>query len=187
MRVCIEGNIGSGKSSVLSALETPETRVRQEPVGEWGELLDDYYADPAAWALPFNLKVLHSFHGISEGLVERSPGSCRYVFGQLGYNDNHLSPAAWEIFKEYHEILGWEPDAYVYVDTPVDVCYDRMRRRGRPCEARVTREYLGRIEFQYQNFLKFTRVPVHVIDGSRDLEGVVGDVRDLVASLTLTS
>jgi deoxyadenosine/deoxycytidine kinase len=178
MRVCVEGNIGSGKSTALA--EITSLTVRQEPVKHWGPLLDLYYADPATWSLAFNLKVLHSFHDTGRAhVIERSPGACRHVFGQLAYNDNHLSPAAWEVFKEYHDLLGWEPDAYVYIDTPPDVCYSRLQQRGRECEAGVTEEYLKRIEFQYQNFLKFAKVPVIRLDGLRDPAALARDVVDL--------
>jgi deoxyadenosine/deoxycytidine kinase len=174
-RVCVEGNIGSGKSSALEGIT--QLTVREEPIREWGNLLDLYYGDPATWSLAFNLKVLHSFYDVSGAhIIERSPGACRHVFGQLSYNDNHLSPAAWDVFKEYHELLGWEPDAYVYIDTPADVCYARIQQRGRACEIGVTEEYLRRIEFQYHNFLKFTKVPVHRIDGLQDPQTIADEI-----------
>ena len=182
MIVSIEGNVGSGKSSALEALALrfPGYQVTQEPVDSWGDLLALYYADPAAWSLAFNLKVLHSFATIpgthAKQIVERSPGACRHVFGQLAYNDNHLTPAAWDVFKEYHDMLGWEPDAYVYIDTPPALCSRRMAARARACEAGVSEDYLRRIEFQYQNFLKFTKVPVIRVDGSRAPEVVVEDI-----------
>lgn len=173
MRISIEGNIGSGKSTLLEALRLarPDANIVPEPLHAWGGLLELYYTDPGAWSLPLHLRILHEFWKIthtvdSMTIVERSPGACRHVFGQLSYNDNHLTPAAWDVFKEYHELLGWEPDAYVYVDTPLDVCCLRMRERGRACESTVSEEYLRRIEFQYQNFLKFCRVPVIRVDGT---------------------
>ena len=199
--VSVEGNIGSGKSAALEALAArrPDLRVRQEPVDAWGELLALYYADPVAWSLAFNLKVLHSFvearrpgvdgsgsscSGSSCSVIERSPGACRHVFGQLAYNDNHLGPEAWTVFKGYHDLLGWEPDAYVYIDTPPAVCFERMSTRGRECESGVTEAYLARIEFQYANFLKFTKVPVFRVNGARPPDVVAREVEALVATVT---
>jgi len=184
MLVAIEGNIGSGKSSVLELLSSrlEEVAVHQEPIDEWGDLLDLYYADPPTWSLAFNLKVLHSFATIQRNdpqklqITERSPAACRHVFGQLAYNDNHLSPAAWEVFKDFHDLLGWEPDLYVYIDTPPDRCFRRMTTRGRECEAGVTTDYLSRIEFQYENMLRFTKVPVVRVDGTQPLGSVVDDI-----------
>ena len=186
MIVSIEGNVGSGKSSALEALALrfPGYQVTQEPVDSWGDLLALYYADPAAWSLAFNLKVLHSFATIpgthAKQIVERSPGACRHVFGQLAYNDNHLTPAAWDVFKEYHDMLGWEPDAYVYIDTPPDVCHERMSTRGRACESGIDVEYLKRIEFQYDNMMRFTKVPVYRVDGTRAPGDIVDDIAAII-------
>jgi deoxyadenosine/deoxycytidine kinase len=192
MLVSIEGNIGSGKSTILQALAAEGYTVQEEPLDEWGPLLDMYYQDPARWSLAMNLKVLHSFHTQYQKYhthrntvcIERSPGACRHVFGQLSYNDEHLSPAAWTVFKEYHDILGWEPDAYIYIDTAPEMCYTRKTQRGRPCEDDLTEEYLRRIEFQYTNFLKFVQVPVHTIDGNRPISLVIEDVKQCLDGIT---
>ncbi len=182
MIISVEGNIGSGKSSVLERLPAllPECSVHQEPVDQWGELLSLYYENPAAWSLPFNLRVLHSFATVPQDsslrIVERSPAACRHVFGQLSYNDGHLTAEAWDVFKEYHDMLGWEPDAYVYLTTPVDVCHQRMQSRGRVCEAAITPEYLGRIDFRYENMLRFTTVPVIRVDGTQAVDDIVTQI-----------
>jgi deoxyadenosine/deoxycytidine kinase len=189
MRISIEGNIATGKSTVLDGLQALGYTVRPEPVKEWETLLDLYYKDPATWSLCFNLKVLHSFqnapskdpHDPSKPVfIERSPGACRHVFGQLSYNDQHISPAAWEVFKEFATLLWWEPDAYIFISTPTAVCHERLQKRGRPCEQDIPQEFLGRIEFQYQNFLKFTEKPVHMIDGTMDLQAQIQDIINCV-------
>lgn len=190
MIVCLEGNIGSGKSTVLQRLfQDHNLTIKEEPISEWGPLLDLYYDNPAAWALPFDLKVLHSFCDIPEpnesGIVcvERSPGACRHVFGQLGYNDEHMTPASWDIFKEYHDLLAWEPSAYVYIDTPPDQCFERIKIRGRHCESGLTEEYLRRIEFQYTNFLKFTGTPTYTVDGTKPVDEIVRDIVDFLHTI----
>jgi deoxyadenosine/deoxycytidine kinase len=193
MIVCVEGNIGSGKSTVLQTLrDTHGYTVKEEPIDEWADLLDLYYDCPSKWALAFNLKVLHSFRSIPEPpqgaphqvvCVERSPGACRHVFGQLGYNDEHMTPAAWDIFKEYHDLLTWEPDAYVYINTSPDRCFERIHTRGRECEDSLDREYLRRIEFQYTNYLKFTSKPVHTVNGDQDMDKVLADVLQILHHL----
>lgn len=186
MLISVEGNIGSGKSTVLSLLDAEGWVTKQEPVDDWGEMLSLYYKDPVTWSLGFNLKVLHSFQSIPAGdlvLVERSPGACRHVFGQLSYNDEHLSPASWDVFKGYYEHLGWEPDMYIYIDTPADQCMARLQERGRSCEQNLTLEYLHRIEFQYQNFMKFTETPVHQVSGSQPIPDVVRDITKIISSV----
>lgn len=171
MRLSIEGNIGSGKSACVRALAAafPNVPSFPEPVEEWGELLSLFYKSPAEWALPFSLRVLLDFRRAASAdtcVVERSPMATRFVFSQLLYNEGTLNCQEWELFKEYHDILGWKPDVIFYIDTPAPECARRIESRGRPCEADIDQAYLGRIEFQYGNMLRFAEVPVQRFDGT---------------------
>lgn len=193
MRVSIEGNIGSGKSECMTYLAKalPEVPVFAEPVETWGRLTDMFYDDPQEWALTFSLAVLLGFRKPVQHdtcIVERSPLACREVFGQLLYNDGTLTCQEWALFKAYHDELGWEPDVILYVDTPVGMCMDRIRNRGRPCESRITEDYLRRIEFLYTtNMLRFAEKKVRVIrlDGTlpaAELHALILDhIRTLLA------
>lgn len=166
MRVSIEGNIGAGKSAALDALAARGFAVHKEPVDEWAEMLELFYKAPAEWALPFSLKVLLSFDRIAAGVVERSPQSCHHVFTQLLYNEGKMSYVQWDLFREYVDALGWTPDAIVYIDTPTDVCLDRVRTRNRQGEGPIDLAYLKRVEFQYETMLKYVGVPVVRVDGT---------------------
>lgn len=185
MRVCVEGNIGSGKSTALRRLAElrPDLAVCLEPVEAWGSLLRKYYEDPAAWALALQLRVLLSFGRRAGGagdVVERSPLSCRHVFAQMLFNDNKLSREEWDLFKDYHDVLGWVPDVIVYVHTPADQCLDRVRQRGREAEATVDMQYLRRIEFQYETMLRYCDVPVVRLDGTASPDAVAAAIAEVV-------
>ena len=172
MRVAIEGNIGAGKSSILAELGRRGWATWQEPVDTWD--LDGFYADPSRHAFEFSLGVLLSFCRVPTGgqkdaviVVERCPLACRHVFTQLLVNDGHLSQVQWAAFKECADLLGWVPDAVVYVDVPAGVCLERIKARGRTCEAAVDMQYLRRLEFQYDTLFKFAGdVPVTRVDGT---------------------
>jgi thymidylate kinase len=71
----------------------------------------------------------------------------------------------------------------VYIDTPPAECFARLTKRGRECESGVTEDYLRRIEFQYQNFLKFTKVPVYTIDGMQEPWKIVRDIELLLVKM----
>ncbi len=190
MRVSVDGNIGSGKSACLRALEAalPDVPCFPEPVEEWGDLLRLYYEAPSEWAFPFNLKVMLSFREAArhaQCLVERSPLASRHVFSQLLYNDGVLNCHEWELFKEYHDVLAWKPDVIFYIDTPAEVCLERVRQRGRQCEQAIELAYLKRVEFQYANMLRFADVPVVRFDGTLPPERlhaeVISAARDYLA------
>lgn len=191
LKVCVEGNIGSGKSTLVARLAAarPELRVFPEPVDEWGDLLQRYYEDPVQWGLALQLRALLSSCaavGCEETcVVERGPLSCRHVFGQLLFNDGKLSQSDWDLFKRYCDALGWAPDAIIYVQTPHDVCYERMQARGRPAETGVDAQYIRRLDFQYETMLRYAQVPVVArLDGllsPEELERAALEVIDSLA------
>lgn len=188
MRVCVEGNIGCGKSTALALLAAgrPDIQAFPEPVEEWKPMLGKFYDDPVTWALPFSLKVLLSFAAPGKTssddkvLVERSPLSCRHVFSQLLFNEGKMSQDQWDIFKEYCDILSWTPDVIVYVHVPADACYARMTERGRPEERGVDVAYLKRLEFQYETMLRYADVPVVRVDGTLPPETVATRIADVL-------
>lgn len=184
MRVCVEGNIGSGKSSALAALRLGcDAAVFPEPLEEWDDLLAKFYDDPAAWAFPFSLKVLLSFCRVPEegvSVVERSPMASRHVFSQLLFNEGKMSQEEWDLFKEYCGVLGWRPDVIVFVHTPADECHRRVAARGRPEERHVDIQHLRRVEFQYETMLRYADVPVLRVDGTRPPDEVAAAVADAV-------
>lgn len=171
MRISVDGNIGSGKSEALAALAAafPTVPCYPEPVESWAELLKLYYASPAEWSLPFSLKVLLSFGEPARQptcLIERSPMTSRHVFGQVLYNQGLLNQHEWDLFKEYHDLLAWKPDVTFFVDCPPRVCLERVASRGREGEAGIDLDYLKKVDFQYQNMMRFMDVPVVRFDGT---------------------
>lgn len=172
MRIAVEGNIGAGKSSLL-AKAVHAYPICPEPVEAWGDLLEKYYADPPTWSLPFNLRVLADFARVpSTCIVERSPGATRHVFTQLAFNDGLMTDAAFSIFKEYYARLAWTPDVIIYIDTPSDICFERVRQRGRPGEEGVSLDYLRKVSFLYDQYLKYAGCEVIRIDGTWNTEAL---------------
>lgn len=65
--ICIEGNIGSGKSTLIKALGEYGYDVHPEPVQQrWGQFLPILYKDPARWGMCFQMEVLDWFHSLKE-------------------------------------------------------------------------------------------------------------------------
>lgn len=155
MRISIEGNIGSGKSTALARCHSvADCTVFPEPLEEWGEILDLYFEDKATWALPLTLDILRGFHrsySTAHAIVERSPMTCRYVFTEILRNDVLLRAEDMAIVEQYMSIFGWEPDAIVYIHVDPSTCLDRIKDRARPGEVdAVTYDELRMIEHQYE-------------------------------------
>jgi deoxyadenosine/deoxycytidine kinase len=85
--------------------------VRLEPVAKWATLLERFYGDPTRWALSLQLKVLttyaHRETTVSDSpmLIERSPISCRYVFGKLLTDDGLMQLCETETFEAVYKAI----------------------------------------------------------------------------------
>jgi deoxyadenosine/deoxycytidine kinase len=55
----IDGNIGSGKSTVLEELKQRGYFVFEEDLNNWGTLLEKFYANPKRWMCSLQIKILH--------------------------------------------------------------------------------------------------------------------------------
>ena len=56
LRVVIDGNIGSGKTTQLGLLEKTGYTVRREAIQDWP--LEEFYKDPARWAFLLHTSIL---------------------------------------------------------------------------------------------------------------------------------
>jgi len=188
MRISLEGNIGAGKSSILQSLaETfgDAVSIYTEPIHEWGDLLQMYYADRQTWCLPLSLKILLGFTASNGAptpvsIVERSPLTCKTVFTKMLHQDGTMNTCQWNVFNDYWNVLGWSPDVIIYVDTSEDACMKRIRSRARDGEETIECQDLRRFRFHYELMLKEFQGPVIRIDGDAPLEDVVAEVTSRV-------
>lgn len=150
MKICIEGNIGSGKSTLITRLcQEKRMPVFLEPVDEWKEWLSLFYTNPERWGMAFNLQVLLTFNqwkdNVFPAIYERSPISNRYVFTQIGFEEGRLNKLELNLFHTMYTKLGWKPNVIIYVRTSPEVSLQRMQKRARSCESTVPLEYLTAI------------------------------------------
>lgn len=198
MRVAIEGNIGCGKTTLLNRLFVEDRHtVVLEPVNEWAPWLSLYYSDVRRWGTLFNIKVLHHFHGwAAQGrggnnlvLFERSPLSNRHVFAEL--HRERSDPLEFALYEQTYDVLGWKPDAVIYLRTNPMTCLGRKMQRARECEAQVGADYIAEVHERYEALCArlvetggFTAgKDLFVVDGNRDSDAVTRAVRGVLAGL----
>ena len=191
MKISIEGNIGCGKSSLLSrlCLET-RTPVFLEPVDEWKEWLSLFYTDPARWGMSFNINVLLTFNKWKNNnflaLYERSPISNRYIFAQLQYDQKRMNDMELEMFNRIYNQLSWLPDVVIYIRTDPTVSMKRMQQRARECENEVPLDYIEAVHQKYEDIFNSDNhnpgCKVIIVDGNRAHDEVYADVLNIVKS-----
>lgn len=166
MRISIEGNIGSGKSSLLDALPKRSPWLREhvdffpEPLHEWGDTLQRYLQDKKTWSVPLTLDILRGFGNPAaqttkrHQIVERNPYTCRHVFTQILLQDGDIKQNHMHTIDEYMSIFGWKPDMIVYLNVPPATCLDRIEARARDGEASITYEELKLIEYMHEKMFR---------------------------------
>lgn len=191
MKISIEGNIGCGKTTVISKInECTRLPIFLEPVHEWKDWLSLFYSDPKRWGMTFNLNVLHTFqcwkNNNFKAIYERSPMSCRYVFAELQYMNGHINEMEMKLFHQLFKELSWFPDVIIYIKADPKVCEERMKKRNRDCEQQVQLEYLQKVHDNHESLLDKARargIQIHVVDGNKDAEAVFKDVLDILDTL----
>lgn len=190
--VAVEGNIGSGKTSLLKYFkQNPLVEVVEEPVKRWQDVdgantLDLMYSDPKRWSYLFETYVLLTMMEIHHRpqtspvrLLERSAYSARFCFVENLHRSGVLSTVEYKIFQEWFEYLMSHEkpqiDLIVYLRTSPEKCMERIKKRSRNEETSVTMDLLNSLHEKYEDWLiKKSKVdvpaPVVVVDGNQSLQ-----------------
>jgi len=163
LRIYIEGNIGAGKSTLISSLcnclsGKYKTYVGAEPVGDWLKdgLLQCYYEDPKRYAFVFQMNAMAgrikrdnelALHDYDIVINERSYFG-DHIFAQAQRQQGHMSEQemacyermldAWrgKFFPVTDEIM------FIYLSTNPETCFRNMQQRSRTGESKITLDYL---------------------------------------------
>jgi len=191
--VSVEGNIGSGKSSMLKVFENMTDKVTTvpEPVEEWQDLnghnlLHKLYEDPGRWSFQFQsyiqltrLRLLKSPTDKPVKLLERSIQNNRFCFLELAKRQGSLTLPELSVLYSWYDFLdqnmGLDLDLIVYLRADPEVSYERMRNRGRSEESEVPLDFITSLHNVYEDWLieqKFgeINVPVLVMDANKSKE-----------------
>lgn len=191
--VCVEGNIGSGKTTFLQLFEKFENLVEtyDEPVTQWRDFggenpLASMYGNPGRWACTFQALVLLTLmkrHTQSQEkpvrVMERSVYSARYCFTENLRQRGFLTDLEYTILTQWFEFAlrqsNCKVDLIVYLQTCPEVCYERIKNRNRPEEQIVTVDYLRQLHHLHEDWLihgsskGMIRPPVLLVNGNHDL------------------
>lgn len=189
--VSVEGNIGSGKTSLLQHfVDSPNTEVQQEPVSKWRNmqghnLLAMMYEDPSRWALTFQtyvqLTMLETHTKPQEKpvkLMERSIYSAKYCFVENLYKNGQMPDFEYMVLTKWFDWIVQNEDCkldlIVYLQTKPETCHERIKQRCRKEESTIPLDYLRTLHEFHENWLiKQTQfalpAPILVLDGNSDL------------------
>ena len=190
--VSVDGNIGSGKSTLVSILKCHykcDVVVLPEPVDSWNEIKEEktdeniiakFYKDKHKYSFSFQMLALISRISelrkvIKENpnaviITERSIETDKNVFCKMLYDEGCINEIEYKIYmKCYNEFMDEFPIAgTIYLYTSPSICYRRILMRDRKGET-IDIEYLENCSEYHDKWLKSSQNLFIKLDGNIDI------------------
>jgi 2-amino-4-hydroxy-6-hydroxymethyldihydropteridine diphosphokinase len=176
--VAIEGNIGSGKTS-LSNLMSDEfnAKIVLERFAD-NPFLPKFYEDQERFAFPLEMSFLADrYQQLTDDLAQfdlfkNFIVSDYYIFKSLIFAQVTLQKEEYALYRKMFDIMYKEiskPDLYIYLYQNTDRLLENIKKRGRVYEQNIEASYLQKIHDGYTNFIKT----------EQDLNTLIIDVSEL--------
>lgn len=173
--VVVEGPIGVGKTSLAQKLSQAfgSDLLLERP--EENPFLDRFYQARKQFALPTQLfflfqrarqmqewkqRDLFAPTRVADFLLEKDR-----LFARLNLDDDEL-----RLYEQVYEQLKIDlpvPDLVIYLQAPVEVLLERVRRRGIVFERSIDRDYLERLNEAYTHFFyHYSSAPLLMVNAA---------------------
>jgi deoxyadenosine/deoxycytidine kinase len=174
-------------------------------------LLELFYADKKRWAYTFQNTALltrleatrgaveqwlhetQKNNGAPQGpqvfLTERCVDTDYNIFAKLMTAGGDMNSMETDLYHRWFHAFGatsLRPSAYIYVNTPAELCVHRIARRGREGEGAIPLDYLKDLEEAHESWLA-PHASVFRYDNYTSLPHSAADVERFVASVVNSS
>ena len=171
--IAIEGNIGSGKTTLATMLANDmDARLVLEQFAD-NAFLPKFYSDPEKHAFPLELFFMaeryHQLKNLKEQDLFKPQIVSDYFFVKSKlFAQNNLKKDEMQLFNRLFDIMLSslsKPDLLVYLYSDVERLQQNIKNRGRDFEQNISDEYLQNIQDKYLDFLrKQSDFPVLLLD-----------------------
>ena len=192
----IEGNIGSGKSTLVKELQKSVPNILdkkvvyvQEPVNEWSKIkdkkgetiLEKFYADQHKYAFSFQMMAYISRLALLRKIVRENPDAIiitersvftdREVFAKMLYDEGKIEDVDYQIYlKWFDEFIEEIPiTGLIYVTTTPEKSKQRVDLRARMGES-IPLSYLQRCHNYHESWIKNIKKQVCLFNGNVDFK-----------------
>lgn len=193
--ISIEGNIGSGKSTLVEHLKDmyahrSDVCFLPEPVDTWNlitdndnrTILENYYENQDKYAFPFQMMAYISRISLLRNAIKNTnikviiTERCVYtdsnVFAKMLYDTNKIGVIEYKIYKQWFDefIQDMPITSIIYVKTDPSTAFDRVIKRSRNGET-IPIEYLTTCHEYHENWLQLTNeLDTLTLDGNVDTD-----------------
>lgn len=174
--ICIEGNIGSGKTSLAKSLsQRLEGKLMLEEFEE-NPFLQKFYKDPARYAFQLELSFLaERFQQMQTETPNRDLFQ-EYLFSDymiekcLIFSKNNLDDQSIQLYRKLYDIIlksTPKPDIIIYLHKDTDHLLANIEKRARPYEQKIEAKYLNDIYNNYLTYFKQqSQYPILFVDSN---------------------
>lgn len=174
--ISIEGNIGSGKTTLFEKLKTdihdPNVVFLREPVDIWNHIknkedeniLTKYYDDQEKYAFAFQALILQTRSQLFQDIMrnpdvkliicERSIQADKDIFAKMLYDDGKMDDIMYSTYKYFYNQLTIPLSGVLYINTDSFECKNRVVVRNRKGET-VSLKYLKKCEAYYEDWIQY--------------------------------
>ena len=171
--ICIEGNIGSGKTTLTKMLSAENNALAILGRFDENPFLPAFYEDKERFAFPVEvfflserhkqmqqeLSVSNMFHDI---IIADYCFHKTVLFAQENLNDQEYG-LFYKLYSQLNQQLI-QPELIIYLHRPVESLLKNIAKRNREFEKKIQPEYLSGISQAYLNYFSSIKdIPVYVI------------------------
>ena len=161
--IAIEGNIGSGKTSLAKMMgDEYNAKIVLERFAD-NPFLPKFYEDKERYAFPLEMSFLADrYQQLTDDLAQfdlfkNFIVSDYYIFKSLIFAQITLQREEYALYRKMFDIMYKEitkPDLYVYLYQNTDRLLENIKKRGREYEQNIEASYLKKIHDGYIRFIK---------------------------------
>jgi deoxyadenosine/deoxycytidine kinase len=191
----IEGNIGSGKSTIIDYLKEKykndtnnEIVFLPEPVDEWETIKDEenntilqkFYADQKKYSFTFQIMAYISRLNLLRKTIKENPGKIiiserslftdKYVFAKMLFDSGNMESIQYQIYNKWFEsFLDIAPiSKMIYLKTDPKVSFERISIRNRNGEEKIPFEYIESCHKYHNSMFDIIKFDKKIIDCTTD-------------------
>ncbi len=165
--ICIEGNIGVGKSTLcLQLAKEMGAEAVLEPVLD-NPYLEKYYQDPKRYALEMQFWLMSKRFEMHERAIRHIWKTGQsvvmdrsiygdWVFAKKNWLDGNIDDVGYGAYTHHREVMNrylLAPHVVFFLEANPEVCLDRITERDRECEQRIPLEYLRGLEVLHRELI----------------------------------
>jgi deoxyadenosine/deoxycytidine kinase len=205
MLFSIEGNIGSGKSTLIHALKNFEFISNlpvvfvDEPVTQWQSIQSEdgknmielFYGNQSRYAFPFQMMAYISRLALLQEAIRNHPNSIiiterclltdYHIFAKLLYENKSMLKEEYEIYQRWFDSFqDIQLDGIIYVRTDVSVALERCQKRARPGEL-IDFDYLNQCHEKHEAWIEGEDISTLILhNNDLDQETAIWKINDFI-------